>query len=69
MQAERYHDGLAAAFKLIAAYPYIGRERVEFHLPVRLHPYNAHIIVYRVMQDGLLIVRVLHARTNWQQLL
>jgi toxin ParE1/3/4 len=66
--AERYHAGLAATFALLAAHPNLSRERPEFDPPIRLHPYHAHLIVFRLTEDAVLIVRVLHARQNWQEL-
>lgn len=68
-QAERYFDGLFSAFALLAANPNIARERTELVPPVRLHPYGAHMIVYVEREEGILIVRVLHGRQDWQQLL
>ncbi len=65
-QAELYHQGLAATFDLIAAHPRMARERPEFNPPVRLHPYQSHLIVYMLDDDGVLIVRVLHGRQEWE---
>jgi toxin ParE1/3/4 len=47
----------------------MARERPEFEPPVRLHPYQAHMIVY--IEDGaaILIVRVLHGRQDWERAL
>lgn len=66
-QAERYHEGLAAIFDLIAANPRMARERPEFTPPVRLHPYRSHLIVYVLDDPEVLIVRVLHGRQDWER--
>jgi toxin ParE1/3/4 len=68
-QAERYQNGLFDTFRTLAANPRMARERPEFEPPVRLHPYQAHIIVY--IEDGaaILIVRVLHGRQDWERAL
>ncbi|MCB4806374.1 toxin ParE1/3/4 [Methylobacterium brachiatum] len=68
-QAERYQDGLFAAFQILADNPLMARERCELRPPVRLHPYRAHMIVY--VEDGpsILIVRVLHGRQDWESAL
>ena len=66
-QAERYHAGLAATLDLIASNPRIARERAEFTPPVRLHPYQSHLIVYLLDDGGVLIVRVLHGRQGWEK--
>ena len=68
-QAERYHAGLAATLDLIADNPRMARERAEFSPPVRLHPYQAHMIVYLLDDSGVLIVRVLHGRQDWEKYL
>ena len=68
-QAETYLRGLSALFGTLAAFPEVGRERREITPPVRLHPYRAHLVVYRVETDQLLIIRVLHGRQNWPALL
>jgi toxin ParE1/3/4 len=68
-QAERYHAGLVEAFEVLAANPRIARERPEINPPVRLHPYGSHMIVYTIRDEGVLIVRVLHGRQDWEQLL
>jgi len=66
-QAERYHQGLVAAFELLAGNPHLARERTEFRPPIRLHPYQAHMIVYVGQGDDILIVRVLHGRQDWER--
>jgi toxin ParE1/3/4 len=68
-QAERYHAGLAATLDLIADNPRIARERAEFNPPVRLHPYQSHMIVYLLDDRGVLIVRILHGRQDWESYL
>jgi len=68
-QAERYHAGLAAALDLIADNPRIARERHEFTPAGRLHPYQSHMIVYLLDDMGVLVVRVLHGRQDWESCL
>jgi toxin ParE1/3/4 len=68
-QAEQYHEGLAAVLDLIADNPRMARERPEFTPPVRLHPYRSHLIVYRLDDAGVLVVRILHGRQDWERLL
>ena len=64
--AERYHEGMVSVFELLAENPLLARERREFDPPVRLHPYQAHMIAYVVRDDGILIIRVLHGRQAWE---
>ncbi|HET8791724.1 MAG TPA: type II toxin-antitoxin system RelE/ParE family toxin [Modicisalibacter sp.] len=68
-QAESYHLGLAGIFELLADNPYLARERSEFIPPIRLHPYRSHLVVYVVKEEGVLIVRVLHGRQEWERFL
>lgn len=66
-QAERYQNGLFQAFDMVAANPRLSHERLEITPPVRLHPYGAHVIVYTLQDAGILIVRVLHGRQDWER--
>ena len=68
-QAERYHEGLISVFDLLAENPLLARERTEFNPPVRLRPYQAHMIAYVIRDDGILIIRVLHGRQDWERYL
>jgi len=68
-QADRYIDGLVAVFDLLCAMPRIARERPEFVPPVRIHPTGPHLVIYRVAEGHLDILRVLGARQDWQALL
>lgn len=45
------------------------RERPEFNPPVRLYPYQAHMIGYIIRDDGILIIRILHGRQDWEKYL
>lgn len=68
-QADRYQDGLFDTFRMLADNPQMARERLELVPPVRLHPYQAHMIVYVEFHGGILIVRVLHGRQDWESAL
>lgn len=68
-QAERYHGGLIETFEVLADNPHIARERTEFTPAVRIHPHEAHLIVYCIQDDELLIIRVLHGRQDWERYL
>lgn len=64
-QTERYLTELEAQFDLIADFPEIARLRQELDPPVRAHPHSAHIIVYEIETDGILILRIRSASENW----
>lgn len=64
--AKRYHDELFALFELIAANPRIARERDEISPPVRMHPFKAHLVVYRLDENGsVLVIRIRHSHEDW----
>ncbi len=68
-QAEAYLGELTASISLLADNPYLARERPEFDPPVRIHPHEPHLIVYRIFEGVVLIVRVLHGRQDWESIL
>lgn len=66
-QAKAYHAALNRVFSLIADNPKIAREREELSPPLRIHPFGSHIIIYKIEDDGdVLIIRVRHAHEDWQ---
>ena len=68
-QADKYIDRLRSTIDFLLEFPLIARERPNTRPPVRLYPYIAHNIIYRLTDDELLVVRVLHHSANWQALL
>ena len=65
-QADAYHAGLGATFDFLAAFPRAARLRAEVDPPIRAYPYKAHLILYDIMDEAVLIVRVRHGREDWQ---
>lgn len=63
-QADRYADGLFAVFDLLAEFSELAREREAFSPPVRIHPSGSHIVIYRLENQGVEIIRILHAHQN-----
>ncbi|WP_353256892.1 type II toxin-antitoxin system RelE/ParE family toxin [Hyphomonas sp.] len=64
-QTEGYLASVYAAFRTIADFPYANREYAEFKPPVRVYPHRSHLILYRVEDERLTIVRVRHGREDW----
>ncbi len=64
-QADAYAAGLAKGLRLIADYPRVGRLRTETTIHVRTQPYKAHIIIYVLEHDEVVVLRVRHAREDW----
>ena len=67
-QADAYLAELLARFEYIAQWPLAVRERLPVRPPVRLVRYQAHNILYRVDDETVTIIRVLHHSANWLDL-
>lgn len=63
--ATRYALGLSERFYFLSQFPRSTRERHEVRPPVRVLPYGSHIIAYRVQNEDVLVIRVLHHRADW----
>jgi len=59
-----YAWGLRDRLAIIAANPRMGALR-RTEPPTRLYLYHAHAIFYRIVDEDILIVRVLHGRADW----
>ncbi len=66
-QTRRYHEDLFTPIGLIIDHPHVARERRENEPPVRIQPFQAHLVVYLIEDDGsVLVLRVRHAHENWE---
>lgn len=66
LQAEAYHDLLTRTFEFLAENPKAARLREEIDPPVRIHPVQAHLVAYRVEDDGeVFVIRVRHGHEDW----
>lgn len=68
-QADSYLRGLEQKFAALCRNPELARERPEIVPPVRLSPHRAHLVIYRIEGDAVVILRVVHNRRNWIRLL
>ena len=59
-QADRYLDQLAEAIDRLLVHPELGKDRSDVKSGYRSIHVNKHVVFYRVINDGLLVVRVLH---------
>lgn len=64
-KAEDYLSGMGRLFDLLAHNPEIAREHNEFRPPVRLYPYQSHLVIFTSTDETLEVVRVVHSRANW----
>jgi toxin ParE1/3/4 len=59
--ADRFIEFLSDRFYLLANHPYIGRRRDhELRTGLRSLPVRDYIILYRIEEDDVLILRILH---------
>ncbi len=56
--ADRFIDSLTERFLLLADYPYAGRRRDDLQLGIRGFPVGEYVILYRVKDADVVIVRV-----------
>ncbi|MBX9596740.1 MAG: type II toxin-antitoxin system RelE/ParE family toxin [Roseomonas sp.] len=68
-QAELQVDALAQTFAMIAAMPGLARERPEFIPPVRIHAHDGHLVIYRLVDSQVVILRLLGGRQDWRAIL
>jgi len=59
-QADKYLDGLYAAFAALSIRPLAGRVRPEVGVAVRSRLYGSHVIFYMVRTERVDILRILH---------
>ena len=66
--AEKTIRAINAKCELLVRSPRIGRARPELRADLRSFPYGAYLILYRIVADGVEIVRVVHAARNLDDL-
>jgi len=59
-QARRYRNGLEGCFATIAGNPLLGRSAQVIAPNLRRFEHGSHVIFYKPLGPGVLIVRVLH---------
>lgn len=66
--AEKLLRDINAKCQAIARHPMIGRARPELRPDLRSFPYGAYLVLYRIVDGGVEIVRVVHAARNLEDL-
>lgn len=66
-QAERYLHGLDACFRRLAEMPRMGRSVDYIRRGYFRFEHAKHSIFYIILEDGIRVVRVLHARMDPQR--
>jgi toxin ParE1/3/4 len=63
-QAIRYSEDLIDAISLLAEFPYTGRDRSGWVEGLRSLVVAQYLVLYRVLEDDVRILRVLHERED-----
>ncbi len=65
-QADRYHLELEKRLQFLSEHPEAAQQRFELKPPVRIHPFQSHIIIYTIIDNGdVFIIRIRHGREDW----
>ena len=67
--AQRFIERLTRKFVVLGRNPRIGRARRDLRPDLRSFRYGAYLILYRAVDDGVEIVRVVHAARNLDDLM
>ncbi|HKL52251.1 MAG TPA: type II toxin-antitoxin system RelE/ParE family toxin [Wenzhouxiangellaceae bacterium] len=63
-QARQYRDELKACFENLVENPTLGRRAEQLAKGLRRFEHGSHIVFYVPLDDGALVVRVLHHRMD-----
>lgn len=68
-QAETYLTQLGHVFHLLTEQPEMTRLQQHYTPPLRLYPFQSHLIAYTTDATTLQVIRILHLRSNWTEAL
>jgi len=68
LQVEKYEAGLTKTFEFLGRTPHAAAEHDEYDPPVCIYPFYAHVIIYRLDGDEVVIMRICAAREDWTKL-
>jgi toxin ParE1/3/4 len=66
-QVLKYQLALESRFELLAQFPRIGLPTYDLLPGLYRFPYKAHVIFYTMTEEGVFIVRVLHAKADFKR--
>ncbi len=64
-QTERYLGEMEEQFSDLALFPNAARLRSDLRPPVRIRRHKAHVIIYSLDGDGVIILRIRHTHEDW----
>jgi toxin ParE1/3/4 len=59
-----YRETLDTTMRALLTYPLLGRSRGDLSIGLRMLPVEAHAIFYRVNEQAIIVVRVLHGHAD-----
>ena len=59
-RAKKYVSAFDDIFESLAQYPELGKNRIEVRMGLRSFVKDFHVVFYRIIQDRIRIVRILH---------
>ena len=65
-QTEKFAEELKRTFIRIAQFPLANRDRSEMDPSARVQIFQNYLIIYRIEQDGIFILRIVHGHYDWQ---
>ena len=65
VRTERYVTELEQSFDHLSRFPEATRLRTEMTPPVRAYPQDAHVIIYEIEDENIVVLRIRSARENW----
>jgi toxin ParE1/3/4 len=62
--AQRLIEGITERFDTLSANPYMGRARHDLREGLRSHLVGNYLIFYRIIENDVLVLRILHGRRD-----
>jgi toxin ParE1/3/4 len=63
-QADRYHSMIIKEIEFLAAHPKSGKDQHHIRSGYRSSKIKSHIIFYRILENELEVIRILHERMD-----
>ncbi len=66
--ADRLLDKIEESIALLAENPHLGPARPDIAPELRYHPVGNYLLLYRILKNGIELVRVVHGARHWLSL-
>jgi toxin ParE1/3/4 len=66
--ADRLLDRIEESAQLLAENPELGPARPDVAPELRYHPVGSYLLLYRIIRNGIELVRVVHGARDWVSL-